>query len=945
MTVVLEPSPAEPKVRLFERAGELETIRGLVADAAEGTSGIGVVTGPPGAGKTSLLNAARAHAHERGLLVLSARGSPHERDYAFAAVRQLLGPVVLGAGASGQGRLFSGAARHAQLVFDPPAEDPGAKTGGDPAYATLHGLFWLLAGIAQSQPVLVIVDDAHWCDPPSGRFLSFLSRRLEGLGVALLLAERSGEDSTQGWLAELGDDPSTQVINPPPLSPQAITAIAVERINGEPDEALGQACWQATGGNPFFVTAALDELARDREPGDTQVSRLRELGPQAVLRSVLIRLARLPPGAVALAHAVAVLGDGATCESAAGLGKLPAAEAQAAVDGLRSIGVLGAQEVLSFAHPIVRNALYRDLTPGTRSALHAEASLMLTGNGAAPAQIAIHLLRSPSGQKDAQSTLESAAGEALAQGAPQVAASYLRRALEEPVDNECRARLMMDLGCAEAQAGDANAVEHLTAGLRGTTDPDRRVDVAVTLAHTLAATERTAESITILSELGDELSESHPKLAARAFSELVSLGDLIARPLVPARARRLAPSTDPAGLTHRAVELTASANSADEASRLAQSALAGGELLARGDAVFAFACAMLIYTESFDAAEHFLDQALCGAAAAGSAPGFVGASGQRALLNSRRGALLEAEADAQAALQASELHGRQLWQAHTLSAFIDVLLARGQATQAAAELERALPSGEPPAGNQGALLMEARGRLRLELGETRAAVTDLLEAGRRLEEWGLHNPSVAAWRSHAALGLAALGDHQRAGKLVEEEVALARRWGTPRALGVALRAQALVGNDERTIPLLHDACATLARSQAPVEHARALTDLGAALRRDNQRRQAGEHLRAALDIAVVTGAAALVQRASTELEATGARPRTPLRSGLDALTPSERRIAQMAAAGQTNMTIAQTLFVTIKTVEMHLTSTYRKLDIASRNQIGAAMTAGGTGAS
>jgi DNA-binding CsgD family transcriptional regulator/tetratricopeptide (TPR) repeat protein len=942
VTVVSRESPAASNVWLFERTDELDAIRGMIVGTADGASGTGVIRGVPGAGKTSLLRAARSDAHARGLRVLGARGSPHERDYAFAVVRQLLGPVVLAAGASGQERLFSGAARHAQHLFDPPAEEPRLAPRGDPAYATLHGLFWLLAGIAQSEPVVVIVDDAHWCDPPSGRFLSFLSRRLDGLAVTLLLAERSGEDSTNGWLAELGDDPGTQVITPLPLSPQAITAIAADRVSGAADEALGHACWQATGGNPFFVTSALDELVRDPGRPDTRVSRLRELGPETVLRSVLIRLARLPPGAVALAHAVAVLGDGATLDSAAELGRLPLAEAQTAGEGLRAIGVLVPDRVeLSFAHPIVRNALYRDLTSAARTALHADAALMLAGAGAPPAQVVIHLLRSPPGQKDAAGTLESAAGDAMRQGAPQVAARYLSRALEEPLDNEGRARVMIDLGCAEAQAGDADAVEHLTAGLRGATDPGRRVDAAVTLAHTLAANERTAESVAILSVLGDQLTESHPKLAGRVFSELVSLGDLIARPLVSARARRLAPSSDPAGLTHRAVELTASASSASEASHLAQAALADGELLARGDAVFAFACAMLIYTESFDAAKRFLDQALGGATAAGSAPGFIGASGQRALLNTRRGALLEAEADARAALEASELHGWQFWPAHTLAALIDVLLARGQAPQAAAELERALPSGEP-VGNQGALFIEARGRLHLELGETRAGVTDLLEAGRRLEEWGLHNPSVAAWRSHAALGLAALGDRQRAGELVQDEVTLARRWGTPRTLGVALRAQALVGNDERTIPLLHDACATLERSQAPVERARALTDLGAALRRTNQRAEAREHLRVALDIAVSTGAASLVQRARTELEATGARARIPLRSGVDGLTPSERRIAQMAAAGQTNTTIAQNLFVTIKTVEMHLTSTYRKLDIGSRTQIAAAMKVAGS---
>ena len=250
-----------------------------------------------------------------------------------------------------------------------------------------------------------------------------------------------------------------------------------------------------------------------------------------------------------------------------------------------------------------------------------------------------------------------------------------------------RVRLLLELGRAEASAGDARAAEHLMAGLRGADEPARRVEAALVLAHVLASSERAADSIALLSDVGDELSESHPRLAARVFAELVSLGDLVARPLVPARARRRAGSSDPAGLTHRAAELTASVGSAAEATRLARRALADGKLCARGDAVFAFACSQLIYSESFAAAGEALDQGLAAAAAAGSAPGFIAASGQRALLNTRRGALLEAEADIRAALEVAQLHDWQLWQTHTLSMMIDALLARGQAQQAAVELE------------------------------------------------------------------------------------------------------------------------------------------------------------------------------------------------------------------------------------------------------------------
>jgi predicted ATPase len=163
---------------LLERVDDLQALRALVSGVPAGVSAIGLVRGPAGAGKTSLLTAAGADAQARGLRVLRARGSPHEREYPFAVVRQLLDPVVLAAGADGHAHLFSGAARHALRLFEPSAQ-PGQAAEDQPPYATLHGLFWLLAGIAAGQPVLLIVDDVQWCDAASGGFLSFLARMMQ----------------------------------------------------------------------------------------------------------------------------------------------------------------------------------------------------------------------------------------------------------------------------------------------------------------------------------------------------------------------------------------------------------------------------------------------------------------------------------------------------------------------------------------------------------------------------------------------------------------------------------------------------------------------------------------------------------------------------------------------------------------------------------------------
>jgi DNA-binding CsgD family transcriptional regulator len=193
------------------------------------------------------------------------------------------------------------------------------------------------------------------------------------------------------------------------------------------------------------------------------------------------------------------------------------------------------------------------------------------------------------------------------------------------------------------------------------------------------------------------------------------------------------------------------------------------------------------------------------------------------------------------------------------------------------------------------------------------------------------------WRGWAAEGLRRLDRNDEARALAEEELALARRWGAPHAIGASLRVLGLVEGNESGMGLLREAVEVLAGSEARLEHARALVDLGAALRRANQRAEGRERLREGVDLARAVGAFGLVARANEEIAATGARPRRVLQTGLDALTASERRVAQLAAEGMSNKEIAQTLFVTIKTVEVHLSHAYRKLEINSRAQLDTAL--------
>jgi DNA-binding CsgD family transcriptional regulator len=212
-----------------------------------------------------------------------------------------------------------------------------------------------------------------------------------------------------------------------------------------------------------------------------------------------------------------------------------------------------------------------------------------------------------------------------------------------------------------------------------------------------------------------------------------------------------------------------------------------------------------------------------------------------------------------------------------------------------------------------------------------------LECGESCERSLITNPSVLAWRSGAALAAARLGELDQARELAETELGWATDFGTPRAIGVSRRTLALVLGGDESIDMLREARAAFESCTARLEHARTLVELGAALRRAGSRRDARGPLKEALDMAHGCGAVAIAQRARDELAAAGARPRRVELTGVDSLTPSERRISAMASEGLSNPQIAQALFLTRRTVEMHLTNAYRKLDIGSRRELPAVL--------
>jgi DNA-binding CsgD family transcriptional regulator len=926
---------------LLERAREQAELDAVIASVLEGRGATVVIAGPAGIGKTALVDQVRTRAEERGLAVLAGRGGELERDFGFGVVRQLLEPTVHRAPPDQRRRLMSGAARLAERVF---MSAPTDEQTAEPPDAVLHGLYWLVANLAVDTPVLLAIDDAHWTDPASLRFVIYLARRLEGLRVALVLGVRSGEGSDQALLRVLQVEAAPVAIEPQPLSEVAVEALMETRIGPTGAEVV-RVCHRLTGGNPFLLITLLDELRREgRDTARLDPESIGRFAPEQITTAVLLRVGRLGGPALELARAIAVLGEQARLAHAAGLAQLTSTEAAASADALARATILEAGRPLRFTHPIVRTAIYHDIGAGARSQMHRRAAAVLAGVGTDPETGAVHLLAvEPAGDPSVVHRLRDAATAARSRGAAETASRYLRRALREPPLDEDRATLTVELGDDAWHAHEPDTVELMREGFESARDPVVRARAALSLGPGLMFVGQVEEGVDVLERALDGLEDESLRSALEAMLLAAGISDLAAYRRVRTRLREArsqagdaAGSAHPTTLACLTTEVALTGGSAEAIAEMAERALADDTLLRGAMVLTPFPYPPAFWLSLVDrpqAAKTAMDTALVEARARGSLLATAFPLAYRALAWYRLGAFPEAEADAQAAIDV----GPGIPHATGIAIVIGILLERGDLAEARALLSATESAVPDPDMFPLLLLCEARARLASAQGEPSVALAEL-EACRGWEdEAGAPTVVPVAWRSHAALAHLALGDEDEARRLASEEVEIARRCGAARPIGVALRTAGLTEGGERGLELLAEAVRALEHSEDRLERARALVDLGAALRRAGQRTQARKRLADGMDLAHRCGAVALVSRAHDELRVAGARPRRLVQTGLGSLTASERRVAQMAADGLTNPAIAQALFVTLRTVEMHLSNVYRKLQIESRTQLPAAL--------
>ncbi|HEY8981453.1 MAG TPA: AAA family ATPase [Streptomyces sp.] len=974
---------------LLGRQDQLTVLERAAGEARAGRGSVVLVRAGAGMGKTALLEAWAP----QEMRVMSASGAELEQGFAFAVLRQLVEPLLARAGDEGRARLLAGPAQsasHALRVEGTGELSPEASLG------LLHSLYWLMVHATDEGPLALVVDDVHWADPPSLRWLEYLARRLRGLPLLLVLAGRPDDGTGTGpTLERIAAQPHCRRIDLPGLDIDSVTHLVRASLGpGEPR--FVAACASATGSNPLLLRELLRTLAGNQVGAtDDQAHLVEEFRGRILAETVVKRLAGEPEPVLSLARALVVLGDDATWKTAAELAGLGEPTARELGGRLRQIGVLsGPGEVHSgwatphrgttghdgaadnrrpitalpaersatgepvrFAHALVRTAVAEAvLGPVELAAGHARAAGLLRADGAADDLVAAHLLLAePGGESWWVDVLREAARATRGRGAPEVTSAYLRRALREPLSAEARGPLLLELGKDEIQIDAGAARHHLTQASTELADPYALAEAASLLASALFLSHEHERAVDVLARAVDDLEHTDDGIGlAREVSWylqaqmlLIGYDHLSTLPAARRHARRLRDhklAGDTPGecvvLAALSAWATTGEASAQVAGDLLDRSLRGGLVAADASHLFvSLAGLAFVATDRLDDAVARLDRVAETGGRWGSFLMVSSALTWHLLVQARRGRQLPLTADfghpATTADQGLEPRVRVSLTTQVGESLIercDLTTATAVLT-ADADFDRVGWTWQGPA-------FLARSRLHAARGNPAAALAVLHEYGAQENQAQVMNLAGVPWRSRAALLHLTLGQRTDALQLATEELELAHQWGTDRAIGVASRSLGVIHGGHRGLALLRDAVTALKRSPARLELARAHYSLGSAFLRGGETDEARQNLTQALNLADACGSVLLAGQVRGALAAAGVRAK-PAPPTAPSLSPTEHRLLELLRAGHSDRQIAQALLLTPHEVTDFIEQAGRKVGVNSRAELASPGQGGG----
>ncbi|WP_326719409.1 AAA family ATPase [Streptomyces sp. NBC_00243] len=841
---------------LWERDEEVATLEqaiGALCADSDSSGSLLVFSGDAGLGKTSLLAEARRIAEGNGCAVWSARGGETVTSVPFNVVRQLLQPALVSL-LSEEAREYLGdwydIAGPALGIAEPGDRQPDPQGVCDGLVAAVRRL------AKREWPLVLLIDDAHWADQETLRWLAAFAERLDDLSVLVVVARRPGGVSgvSAGHLDTIAAA-ARPIANLSALTPAAAEGLTRATVGEHADAPFCREVWAVTGGNPYETVELLAKVQdSELDPVEGSAAELRALNRSARGRGLVARLEGLGIDATRFAWAAAILGTGISLDLAAHLAGMPAEEALRCAERLGAARILTKSEPvngrvsdgdLEFVHPLIASAVYRSIPDALRTAMHGQAAWAVTDSGRGAAAASRHLLEvHPDEDPELVEQMREAAREHLAVGAPDAARRCLERALAEPPPSEVHARVLFELGCATLLTAPAKTIGHLQAALdRPGLEGDLRVDAVFRLSQALLHNDQLEEAVRTVDMEAARLDPGPARMRLQAVHYMWE-GIHAGEERTSGRSNGLAElaktctgrdNSERALLILRGFDAMTRGENAEEVAELCDRALVNGRLapgLGWTDTEWGIELLLMLgsayaYSDRLDRAESLFSEALHAYMKAGWSGGHLSlANAYLGLAHRRRGRLADAETYQRESLRLAERVGRGLplyWSA--TCGLIDTLLARGHVLEAEEIAEEYGFAAPYPSTIVLPDTRSVRGRLLLAAGRAKEGINELEAAEKAAAVRGHHNTVLAPWAVDLARALAT-EDPARAAALAADARRQAERFGTDTAIGEALRCAAALESGQRAVRLAGQAVTYLEASPCQYEHAAARVEYG-----------------------------------------------------------------------------------------------------------------------
>ena len=943
---------------LRERSKLLEQLDDLLIQSSHGSGVIATISGSTAVGKTTLFNALTERAAAAGAMVLSVVSSPNERHVPYSALTQLL--HALGAHSAVDEIPYNGEEATARRG-DPTGRTvvPAPPETQDDPLTVSRQTHRIIAQVAARRPVLIAVDDIQYTDPATLSCLRYLAQRLSQLPLALVFTHGvCVDEQPPPVLHDLLYRTSARHFHLEPFSPLGIREMVASRLPSLPPDHVVVEIHELSGGNPLLAGALIEEYrqramsevpaepapAGGDDSGRGPVRPIHGEDPSILStgpvfhQAVLAYLHRLGPRAIRLAQCLALLDEAATPVL---LSRLSGLDTELLKRYTRLFDGIGALDGSRLRQEGVRQAVLGEMPHDRVTHLRYRAARLLYDNGAPPHAIAVHLIGiGPLRENWVLPVLRAAAAQALEDGALPRAIRYLELARESSSDETQRLSVKSQYAYGQWQLRPADSAMHFLGLKDSILDGKLTGDDAWWIAEGMLFHLSFDEAVEVVDHLNDSQEETSTALHSTRMlmlSEVPGVLDRLRRPLLATTA----PATSHSELRARHALALVLERGADEyAIALADQVFQGtsdrptSKLSGLPKALLA-----LCYADRIDAADKWYEL-LAADAGNSDAPGWR-AQGEcvGALISLRRGRLTDAVRRAETAYARLSGPKWNVSSALALAILIEAHTARGDHRAAA---EYLVP--EPPPAlfltRAGLHYLYARGRHHLATGNTYLALGDFQECGLLMRRWNLDTPALAPWRLGEAEARLRLGEKDRAARLLEEELARPDT-GLTRSRGMTLHTLALTQATAKQLPVLREAFRLLEACGSRYEAAAVLADLSRAYQRLGDQR-ARPTARRAWRLAKACQAESLCQSLlpTSAPRSVAARGGGGSRDGdrtgrdtFDGLSESERRVAVLATQGYANREIAEKLFITVSTVEQHLTRVYRKMGIRNREQL------------